>query len=225
MRIKTHPQRHFAAHVIITGETVNINGKSFDFSRIKEGDTLEPSAIDSLYFLGNVERIDGVINLTLMNPLPAGFVSELAYPVDLGDIVNGVVSFPSAIGPETIIDEPIIEPGVGKIDWSKLVTTEMKLELIKEEQLNSQKSILSEYNSKSTKQIARIQDRIETLGYGIESGESDDSDIEEFELLSKSLTEWKSYKFKLGKVTTKESWPLNPEWPEIPEIGSEVENV
>lgn len=67
-------------------------------------------------------------------------------------------------------------------------------------------------------QITRIQDRVETLGYGIEAGEATAEDKAEQSSLMFSLKTWKGYKFALGKVPGLPTWSADPSWPAEPSI-------
>lgn len=80
------------------------------------------------------------------------------------------------------------------------------------------KADLSGLNAIAAAQIARIQDRVDTLGYGVEAGEATDKDAAELAALTINLKAWKSYKFALGKVTTQSTWPGAPVWPTVPAI-------
>ncbi|MGX1186652.1 hypothetical protein AB7M29_004331 [Pseudomonas sp. F-14 TE3623] len=104
------------------------------------------------------------------------------------------------------------------IDWSKLITKAMKDAVEQTRQLATAKAELSARNIKAVTQIARIQDRIDTLGYGIDSGQATEEDEAEQAALVINLKAWKSYKFALGKIATQVSWPLAPNWPTIPAI-------
>lgn len=106
---------------------------------------------------------------------------------------------------------------MSNIDWSQLVTNEMKIAAEYAREMTAAKTQLSSKNSSAALQIARIQDRIETLSYGIDIGEASPEDMEESESLSSVLKIWKKYKFDLGKVTAKENWYQSPIWPEQPE--------
>ncbi|WP_433741313.1 phage tail protein [Pseudomonas putida] len=80
------------------------------------------------------------------------------------------------------------------------------------------KAELAGRNAVAAAQILRIQDRIDTLGYGIDSGEATAEDEAEQAALIISLKAWKAYKFALGKVATQTTWPLAPNWPTAPAI-------
>jgi hypothetical protein len=102
------------------------------------------------------------------------------------------------------------------IDWSQLVTKAMKDAAVKAEQLSTAKADLAARNSKAAASIARIQDRIDTLGYGIDSGEATADDEAEQAALMINIKAWKAYKFALGKVSAQTTWPAAPVWPPEP---------
>ncbi|KAA0995515.1 phage tail protein [Pseudomonas sp. ANT_J12] len=84
--------------------------------------------------------------------------------------------------------------------------------------LSKMKAELAARNSAAAVQILRIQDRIETIGYGIDAGEATDDDMAEQDGLLISLKAWKSYKFSLGKVTAQPTWHAAPVWPATPAV-------
>lgn len=104
------------------------------------------------------------------------------------------------------------------IDWSQLITKSMKDAAALADALVAAKSELASRNAIAAAQIARIQDRVETLGYGVDSGEATEEDEAELSALTISLKAWKSYKFALGKVATQKDWPGTPVWPPAPTI-------
>lgn len=104
------------------------------------------------------------------------------------------------------------------IDWSKLITKAMKDATAQAAQLSAAKTELLVRNTKALAQIARIQDRIDTLGYGIDAGEGGEEDEEEQAALLVNLKAWKSYKFALGKVTGQLTWYAAPVWPAEPAV-------
>ncbi|RON33885.1 phage tail protein [Pseudomonas brassicacearum] len=84
--------------------------------------------------------------------------------------------------------------------------------------LSEVKAELAIRNAKAATQIARIQDRIDTLGYGVDAGEVTAEDEAELAALTISIKAWKTYKFSLGKVATQATWPASPNWPTAPAI-------
>jgi hypothetical protein len=104
------------------------------------------------------------------------------------------------------------------IDWTQLITKSMKDAAAAAEHLTNMKANLALRNGNASTQISRIQDRIDTLGYGVDSGEATSDDTAEQALLTNNLKEWKTYKFQLGKVTTQTTWPDAPAWPVEPSV-------
>lgn len=107
------------------------------------------------------------------------------------------------------------------IDWSKLVTKAMKDAAAAAAALTAAKVELAAYNLIAVEQIARIQDRVDTIGYGIDVGEATEEDEAEQAQLIISLKVWKGYKFALGKVTLQPNWYQASVWtaqPPTPEI-------
>lgn len=107
------------------------------------------------------------------------------------------------------------------IDWTQLITKAMKDTAAQARQLATAKAELSSRNIRAVTQIARIQDRIDTLGYGIDAGEATEEDEAEQAALLINVKAWKKYKFDLGKVTVRPTWYQTPIWPiepSIPEI-------
>ncbi|SOQ11793.1 phage tail protein [Pseudomonas syringae group genomosp. 3] len=107
---------------------------------------------------------------------------------------------------------------MSNIDWSQLITKAMKDAAAAALHLSEMKAELATRNTSAALQITRIKDRIDTIGYGIESGEADEADEVEMAALALVLPKWKSYKFSLGKVTAQASWPSAPKWPVAPPI-------
>lgn len=77
---------------------------------------------------------------------------------------------------------------------------------------------LASRNTLAAAQIARIQDRVDTLGYGVDIGEATAEDEAELSALAPILKAWKTYKYALGKVATQPTWPTAPVWPPAPAI-------
>jgi hypothetical protein len=208
------------------GQKLILNGVVFDFSQMKEGDVLPRSAIDSEWFAidprnDSVQVFNGELVLMLTLPIPENYSQEQAFPVDLVNVPDGIVVFPQPL-PVEGVDPPEFEipahtvPGV--VDWSKLVTQEMKGAAALADHLSKMKAELAARNAVAAAQILRIQDRIETIGYGIDAGEATENDLAEQDALLISLKAWKTYKFSLGKVTAQPTWHAAPVWPTTPAI-------
>ncbi|MBB4055206.1 hypothetical protein FHY08_001138 [Pseudomonas koreensis] len=87
------------------------------------------------------------------------------------------------------------------IDWTQLITKAMKDAAIQAAELATAKGLLASRNAQAIAQISRIQDRIDTINFGIDIGEAAAEDEAEQAALTLNLKAWKSYKFALGKVT------------------------
>lgn len=209
--------------VLKSGSTLTINGELFDFSPLGDGDTLPYLATPDEYFFGDVDKVDGEIILTLRLPLRSGNYSpEQAFPVDITNVPDGRVALPRSL-PDADGAYPELPPvpetkGAGVVDWTQLITKAMKDAAGQATQLVAAKAELAGKNAKAVSQIARIQDRIDTLGYGIDAGEATEEDEAEQAALMLNLRAWKTYKFALGKVTVQPTWYAAPVWPLEPAV-------
>lgn len=104
------------------------------------------------------------------------------------------------------------------IDWSQLITKAMKDSALVAEYLADVQAQLVARNAEAALQITRLQDRIDTLGYGIDAGEATSQDEDEHLALKDELKTWKAYKFTLGNITRQACWPASPDWPVPPAI-------
>lgn len=95
MKIKLNPQRRDGdLSITKQGETLTINGAPFDFSVITEGATLPASAVDCEYLIGDIERIDGVLHLSLILPHGPNPAQAVAFPADIINPPDGVLELP-----------------------------------------------------------------------------------------------------------------------------------
>ncbi|RRW54347.1 hypothetical protein EGJ55_16055 [Pseudomonas moraviensis] len=207
--------------VMKDGDTLVLNGEAFDLSRINDGDTLPQQAIESEWFAGSVDRVNAELVLTLILPNPWNYSPEQAFPDDLVNVLDGRVELPKPL-PNGDVDSDLPSlpspPTPGRIDWTQLVTKEMKTAAEQAAQLVSAKAGLAARNNKAVTQIARIQDRVDTIGFGIDIGEATADDEAEQAALLITLKAWKAYKFALGKVTVQQTWYQAPVWPAEPPI-------
>lgn len=94
------------------GDILTVNGTPFDFTPIPEGATLPADAIDSEFFSGPVERINGELHLTLMLPHGPNAPEETKFPVPITVLVDGPIALPAYSLPDpepVLIEEPVIE--------------------------------------------------------------------------------------------------------------------
>lgn len=95
MKIKLYPvSRDESLELFKLGDTLTVNGESFDFSPMADGDTLPAAAINSEWFVGAVDRVDGELELTVILPIQANYSPEQAFPADLVGVPDGRVSLP-----------------------------------------------------------------------------------------------------------------------------------
>lgn len=101
MKIKLWPDLvSWSVEASVSGDVITINGEKFDFSPLKSGFRLPASAIGSNYFVTGefIERIDGIINITLLFPVDWRSPEEIRNPLTpiYLDVVDGAVPFPDA---------------------------------------------------------------------------------------------------------------------------------
>ena len=77
-----------------TGDMLTINGEAFDFGPLPEGATLPREAIDSAWFAGPVERIGGVLHVSLILPHGPHAPEATRFPAPLEIEGDGSVPVP-----------------------------------------------------------------------------------------------------------------------------------
>lgn len=98
MNIILSPQRRDDnIEVIKLGDILTVNGEEFDFSPMGDGDTLPREAINSIWFVGPVNRIGGELVVTLLFPNPWNYSPEQAFPSPLENVPDGPVAFPGPL--------------------------------------------------------------------------------------------------------------------------------
>ena len=95
---------------LVRGDMLMINGEQFNFSRVEEGDVLPQSAVSSGWMAGDVTRVNGEIELTLLLPNPWNYSQEQAFPVPIHMTVDGVVPLPESLPYITPMSTPTKEP-------------------------------------------------------------------------------------------------------------------
>lgn len=189
MRINLFPQRRDDALLVVrSSSSLIVNGETFDFSPMADGSTLPAAALSSSWFFGQVDNVGGELVLSLILPLPVNYSQAQAFPAPLHNVLDGPVALPQPLPSDepSAEQEPIL-PRAGSIDWSQLVTAEMKAAEVLAERLAESKSRLAARSEQAATQIDRITDRIETLGYGIEAGEATPEDAAEQAALAVNL--------------------------------------
>jgi hypothetical protein len=98
MIIKLSPQlRSDTLEVVKSGSALVVNGETFDFSQMSDGDTLPKSAISSEWFISDIDKVDGKLILTLLLPIPWNYSPEQAFPINLLNVPDGPVAFPQPL--------------------------------------------------------------------------------------------------------------------------------
>ena len=76
------------------GDTLTINGKAFDFSGITEGACMPSEAIDCDWLASDIERIDGMLHLTLILPHGDNAPHETRFPAPVVVFEDGPIPMP-----------------------------------------------------------------------------------------------------------------------------------
>jgi|SRR5690625_516854 len=76
------------------GDALEINGATFDFSQLGEGETLPASAIDSEWFVGDVSRVDGELHLALLLPHGPNASEAERFPEPIHVTEDGPIQLP-----------------------------------------------------------------------------------------------------------------------------------
>lgn len=98
MKIKLSPINiceQLVAYVV--GDTITLNGASFDLSPLLGGETLPSDAIGKPWITGDVQRIDGEIHLTLLLPHGYNAPQETRFPAAQNEpmtVTDGPVPLP-----------------------------------------------------------------------------------------------------------------------------------
>lgn len=95
MKINLSPQRR-DDNLTVTkqGDTLTINGTEYDFSVIPDGATLPKNATDCEWLASDIERIDGVLHLTLLLPHGKDASHEARFPQPIVNPVDGILELP-----------------------------------------------------------------------------------------------------------------------------------
>jgi hypothetical protein len=95
MKITLSPQRRDDnLQVIKSGDTLTINGTEYDFSVVPDGATLPKDAVDCPWLASDVERIDGVLHLTLLLPNSATASEAARFPAPIINPADGALELP-----------------------------------------------------------------------------------------------------------------------------------
>lgn len=92
MIIKQEPRRSNSSLVVNkVGDMLTINDVDYDFSVIPDGATLPNDGIDCEWVSGDIHRINGEIEITLIVPHGPSPTQEQAFPQDIVNPDDGVI--------------------------------------------------------------------------------------------------------------------------------------
>lgn len=101
MHISFSPQRRDDVLTVSkAGDVLTINGDPVDFSIIPDGATLPAAAIGNEWIAGPVERIDGVLHVTLLLPHGPDPSPAVAFPEPITVAADGPIAVPADPQPQ-----------------------------------------------------------------------------------------------------------------------------
>ena len=202
MIIKLSPVRSDLGLVVArSADILEVNGVEFDFTRLPDGATLPAEAVDCEFVIAPVERISGGLVLTLMLPHGADASEQSRFPADIVSPADGRVPLPTDRDPQP--DAPASWPaGVGAIDWSEMVTAEMKQEAAAAQLLGAVQADAASRRAAADSAIAPLQDAV------------DIDDATDAEVLA--LKAWKKYRVALNRLPEQPGYPTDIDWPALP---------
>jgi hypothetical protein len=96
MHIKLSPQRRDDSLTVSKqGDTLTINGTAYEFTGVSEGATLPASATGCEYIASDIERISGVLRLTLLLPHGQNPSQAVCFPEPLINPADGPLELPA----------------------------------------------------------------------------------------------------------------------------------
>jgi hypothetical protein len=179
------------------GDTLIINGVALDFSRLEDGSTLAAEAIGSDWVTRPVERTNGDLVVTLTLPHSADAPELARFPADIINPADGPVRLPG-------IDLAPAQPAAvnGVIDWSQVITQEIKDQAAAEQQLAQVVVQTAAHRAVADSAIAPLQDAVDLE-------EATETEVVE-------LTAWKKYRIALIRVPDQPGYPDTIDWPAPP---------
>ena len=185
-----------------TGEVLAFNGLSVDFGPLPDGATLPATATGCAWVHGQVERINGQLVLTVAMPHSSMASEQSRFPADIVNPPDGRLPLPTDNDPQP---EP---PGlawtdtVGVIDWSQMITAEMKQDAAAAQHLAGVQAEAATRRAVADSAIAPLQDAV------------DIDDATAAEVLS--LKAWKKYRVALNRLPEQPGYPTDIDWPAPP---------
>lgn len=203
MRIKLSP---FSADETLvlsrSGESITINGMKLDFEALPDGAVLPATATGCPWLYGPVQRIDGELTLTVRLPHGAQASEQSRFPVDIVNPPDGRVQLPTDFDPKPEQPEVSWPDTIGSIDWSQVVTAEMKREAAAAQHLAGVQAEIAAQRGAADSAIAPLQDAVDL------------DDATEAE--ATALKAWKKYRVALNRLPEQPGYPTDIDWPAPP---------
>ena len=96
MKITLIPQRRDDVLTVSKdGDTLIINGEPFDFSSVPDGATLLRDAVQCDLLVSDIERVDGILHLSLILPYAANAAQQTLFPTPCVVTSDGVIPLPT----------------------------------------------------------------------------------------------------------------------------------
>jgi hypothetical protein len=200
MIIKLSPasplSRDVTLQVFKSGDTLTINGVVLDFSRLAKGSTLPADAISCNSITQPVERIGDDLVVRLDLPCWSDSIEAARFPVDIHSPADGQVLLPGLYPGEQLVEVP------GVIDWSQVITAEVKALAAAEHLLSVVVADLAQRRAVADAAIAPLQDAVE-LDLATDAEAS-------------RLKDWKRYRVALSRLPEQDGYPNAIDWPAPP---------
>ena len=95
MKINFSPQvREDTLAVTKAGDALTINGVTYDFAQLPENATLPATAVGCEYIVGDVTRVNGDIELTLLLPITPQASEAARFPAPITVTADGPITLP-----------------------------------------------------------------------------------------------------------------------------------
>ncbi|MFP3862780.1 tail fiber assembly protein [Pseudomonas sp. B21-047] len=200
MRIKLSPVLPITPAVLTIykqGDSLTINGLTLDFSPLPEGATLPAEATRCPWVIAPVERLDGLLAITLQLPIPIDATPAACFPHDIVSPADGLVVLPIPAA-----EQPAPAQGFAAIDWGQLVTVKDKAQAASEQLRATATAEIAQRRTVADAAIAPLQDAVEL----------DDATPAEAE----ALKAWKRYRVALNRLPEQPGYPATIDWPALP---------
>ncbi|UVM23814.1 tail fiber assembly protein [Pseudomonas wadenswilerensis] len=178
------------------GSVLVINGKAFDFGQVPDGATLPAAAVSCAWLAGPVERVAGQLQITLLLPHLDDAPAAARFPVDILNPPDGQVLLPTGASEANEVTS------TGVVDWSQMVTQEMKAQATADRHLAEVVAETAARRSTADAAMAPLQDAV------------DIDDVTEAELAA--LKAWKKYRVALIRLPDQAGYPATIDWPVAP---------